>query len=159
MNTSGVPSSQEPTTTFNDKNEIRWSTGVRRHMMDVFRADPFTTMDLLLLTLLSLLSVVRLPLMALSAQTGINFVSCRWRSANTLTHSNSPEFVGPRKRGRKKRARIPSTSFVPFRATGPQEMYAYEFLVDVDPPYWSMEVSYVENNGWSDRPSDRKSVV
>ena len=50
MNASGVPSSQEPTTTFNDKNELenlRWSTDVRRHMMDIFRADPFTTMDLL----------------------------------------------------------------------------------------------------------------
>ena len=115
VNTSGVPSSQEPTTTSNDKNEvenIRWSTGVRRHMMDVFRADPFATMDLLLLTLLSLLSVVRLPSMALSAQTGNYFVSCRWRSADTLSHPNSLD-RGRRAAKSERAFRLLSSHFAP----------------------------------------------
>jgi hypothetical protein len=153
VNASGVPSFQEPTTSIVDKNElerIRWSTGVPRHMMDVFRADPFTAMDL---------SATNTTLPSLDSSTAVDGLECtdgdplRVAPMAKRKHSESPELVGPRRKGRKKRARIQSPSFVPFPATGPQEMYAYEFMVDVDPPHRSMEVSCVENNGWGDRPS------
>ena len=73
-----------------------------------------------LLTLLSLLSVVRLPLVALSTQTGIHFVPCRWRSANTLSH---PNLLDPGRRAATSVCafHLISFNFVPFRAIGPQE--------------------------------------
>ena len=111
MNASGVPSFQEPTTTFNDKNElenVRWSTGVRRHMMDVFRADPFTAMDL---------SATNTTLPSLGSSTAVDGLestdgdSLRDVPMAKRKHSKSSEVVGPGKKGRKKRAHIPSPPF------------------------------------------------
>lgn len=143
---------QEPTASLIDKHELenlRMSTasGVPRHMMDVFRADPFTAMNLSHATNT-----------ALDNSTAVDSIGCtNGDSLRALPMakrklSKSPKSVEPKRKGRTKRARIQSPSFVPFPATGPQEMYAYEFMVDVDPPSRSMELSCVENK-WSDRPS------
>ncbi|KAI9465343.1 hypothetical protein BJY52DRAFT_681773 [Lactarius psammicola] len=149
-----IPSSQQPTISLAEENELddlRWSTGVPRHMMDVFRANPFTAMDL------SRATNTTLP--SLDSSTTADSIHCTngdsLLSVPTAKRklSKSPDSVEPRRKGRQKRARIQSLPVVPFPATGPQEMYAYEFRVDVDPPYWSMEFSCVETNGWSNRSS------
>lgn len=146
----GSTPSQEPTTSLVDKNELeilRMSTGVPRHMMDVFRADPFTAMDLSHATNT-----------ALDSSTAVDSSGCTNGNSHRAVPmakrklSKSSESVEPKRKGRTKRARIQSPPFVPFPATGPQEMYAYEFMVDIDPPSRSMEFSRVENK-WSDRPS------
>jgi hypothetical protein len=142
----GSTPSQEPTTSLIDKNELeilRMSTGVPRHMMDVFRANPFTAMDLSHATNTALDSS--------TAVDSTNGDSLRAVPMAKRKLSKSPESVEPKRKGRTKRARIQS-HFVPFPATGPQEMYAYEFMVDVDPPSRSTETSRAENK-WSDRPS------
>ena len=149
VNAGSIPS-QGPTTSLVDKNELEnlrlaASTGVPRHMMDVFRANPFTAMDLSHATNT-----------ALDGSTAVDSVGCtngdslRAVSMAKRKLSRSPESVEPKRKGRTKRARIQSPSFVPFPATGPQEMYAYEFMVDVDSPSRGMELSRVENQ-WSDR--------
>jgi len=154
VNAVDIPSSQQPTASLvheNELDDLRWSTGVPRHMMDVFRANPFTAMDL------SRATNTTLP--SLNSSTAAD--SIQYTNGDSLRAvptakrklSKSPESVEPRRKGRTKRARIQSLPVIPFPATGPQEMYAYEFRVDVDPPYWSMEYSCVETNGWSNRPS------
>ena len=148
VNAGGIPSFQEQTTSTIGKNELenlRLSTGVPRHMMDVFRANPFTAMDL------SRANNTTLPPVDSIQCTGGDSLRAIPMAKRKL--SKSPESVEPRRKGRTKRARIQSPSFVPFPATGPQEMYAYEFMVDVDPPNRRMEVSCVQNNRWSDRSS------
>ena len=148
VNAGGIPSFQEQATSTIGKNELenlRLSTGVPRHMMDVFRANPFTAMDLPRAT--------NTTLPAVDSIECTDGDSLRAVPMAKRKLSKSPESVEPRRKGRTKRARIQSPSFVPFPATGPQEMYAYEFMVDIDPPYRRMEVSCVENNGWSNRPS------
>ena len=152
LNVAYMPCSQEPTTSLVDESTIdhlRWSTGVPSHMMDVFRANPFTAMDL------SCATNTILP--SLDSSTAADSIECgdSLRAVPTAKRklSKSPESVEPRRKGRTKRARIQSPLAVPFPATGPQEMYAYEFRVDVDPPYRSTEFSCGENNGWSNRPS------
>ena len=148
----GSTPSQEPIASLVDKHELEnlrlaASTGVPRHMMDVFRANPFTATDLSHATNT-----------ALDGSSAVDSVGCtngnslRAVSMGKRKLSKSPESVEPKRRGRTKRARIQSPSFVPFPATGPQEMYAYEFMVNVDPPSRSMEFERVENK-WSDRPS------
>lgn len=153
VNVANISSSLQPTTPLVNENELddlRWSTGVPRHMMDVFRANPFTTVDL------SRATDTTPP--SFDSSTAANSVGRTasgdsFRAVPTTKRKppKTPESVEPRRKGRTKRARIQSPPVVPFPATGPQEMYAYEFRVD--PPYWSMGFSYVENNGWSNRPS------
>ncbi|KAF8270424.1 hypothetical protein EI94DRAFT_1798093 [Lactarius quietus] len=151
VNAGSIHSSQEPTASPIDNNELenlRLSTGVPRHMMDVFRANPFTSMDW------SRATNTTPP--SLDSSTTVNSIdgdSLRAAPMAKRKLSKSPESAEPRRKGRTKRARIQTHSFVPFPATGPQEMYAYEFMVDIDPPRRSRELSYVENNGWSNRPS------
>ncbi|KAH9174864.1 hypothetical protein EDB89DRAFT_1904101 [Lactarius sanguifluus] len=129
--------------------DLRWSAGVPRHMMDVFRANPFAAMDLL-----------RGTNTTLDSSIAADSIQCTngglLRAAPTTKRklSKSPgEAAQPRRKGRTKRARVHSFPVIPFPATGPEEMYAYEFRVDVDPPYWNTEFSCVENNQWSNRPS------
>ncbi|KAI9441722.1 hypothetical protein H4582DRAFT_1406642 [Lactarius indigo] len=150
-----IPSSQQPATPPIDENELddlRWSTGVPRHMMDVFRANPFAAMDL------SRATNTTPP--SLDSSIAADSIQCtngsllRAAPAAKRKLSKSPgEAAQPRRKGRTKRARIHSLPVIPFPATGPEEMYAYEFRVDVDPPYWNTEFSCVENNQWSNRPS------
>ncbi|KAH9036209.1 hypothetical protein EDB85DRAFT_2143338 [Lactarius pseudohatsudake] len=150
-----IPSSQQPAIPLVDENELddlRWSTGVPRHMMDVFRANPFTAMDL------SRATNTTSP--SLDSSIAADSIQCTkgglLRAAPTTKRklSKSPgEAAQPRRKGRTKRARVHSLPVIPFPATGPEEMYAYEFRVDVNPPYWSMESSCVENNRRSNRPS------
>jgi hypothetical protein len=146
LNVAYMPWSQEPTTS-HAPDHFRWSTGVPSHMMDVFRANPFTAMDL------SCAPNTTLPF--LDSSTAADSIECgdSPRAVPTAKRklSKSPESVEPRRKGRTKRARIQSPLAVPFPATGPQEMYAYEFRVDDGPPHRRMES--VENNGWSNRPS------
>ena len=98
--------------------------------MNVSQANPFTAMDL---------SATNTTLPSLASSTAVDGLECtdgdllRAVPMARRKHSKSSEFVGSRKKGRKKRACI-SFPFVPLRANGPQEMYAYEFMVDVDPP-------------------------
>lgn len=152
VNPSGIPSSHGPTTSVVDEDELddlRWSIGVPRHMIDVFRANPFTSMDL------SRHANTILPSFDTSTAADTiertNGVSLRAVSTAKRKVSNSPESAKPRKKGRSKRARIKSPLVLPFPATGAQEMYAYEFRVDL--PCWDGEFACVENNGWSNRSS------
>ena len=151
-----IPSSQEPTISLVNENELghlRWSTGVPLHMMDVFRANPFAAMAL-----------ARAPdttLPSLRSSTAADGIDCgdslRAVPMAKRKLSKSPESVEPRRKGRTKRVRTQSPLVVPFPATGPQEMYADEFMVDVDPPYRNMESSCNENNGCNNRPPSLSS--
>ncbi|KAH8994526.1 hypothetical protein EDB92DRAFT_1815046 [Lactarius akahatsu] len=139
-----ISSSQQPTIPLVDENELddlRWSTGVPRHMMDVFRANPFTAMDL----------VTSIAADSIQCTKG-GFLRAAPTTKRKLSKSPG-EAAQPRRKGRTKRARVHSLPVIPFPATGPEEMYAYEFRVDVDPPYCNMESSCVENNWRSNRPS------
>ncbi|KAH9067549.1 hypothetical protein EDB87DRAFT_1573164 [Lactarius vividus] len=113
--------------------------------MDVFRANPFTAMDL-----------SRATTPPLDRSIAADSTQCTnaglLRAAPTTKRKRfkSPgEAAQPRRKSRKKRPRVHSVPVIPFPATGPEEMYAYEFRVDIDPPYWNMESS----NPWSNRPS------
>ena len=55
------------------------------------------------------------------------------RARSAAKHIHSPDATEQKRKNRTKRARIESSPVVPFSATGPQEMFAYEFRLDT--PY------------------------
>jgi hypothetical protein len=125
-----VPSSQEPTIPSVDEDELadlHWSTGVPCHMMDVFRANPFTAMDL------SCTTSTAPP--SLDNSTNPNSIQCKigvlHRPRSATKHILSPDPVEQKRKTRTKRARIQPPSAVPFPSTGPQEMFAYEFRLEI----------------------------
>jgi len=134
MSAPDMPSSQEPTIPSVEEDELddlHWTTGVPCHMMDVFRADPFAAMDL------PPTSTIH-P--SLDNPTNLNSSHCKIGLHHTATkHVLSPDAVEPKKKTRRKRARIQSPPVVPFPSTGPQEMFAYEFRLEI--PYRGIEVS------------------
>ncbi len=120
MSAFDVPSSQEPTIPSVDEGELadlHWTTGIPCHMMDVFRVDPFTPPSL------------DNPTNPHCKIGGLHHT----RSARK--HILSPDAIEPKRKTRTKRARIQSPPVLPFPATGPQEMFAYEFWLEI--PYQS----------------------
>ncbi len=116
MNEFDMPSSREPIIPSVDEVEmgaLHWTTGVPYHMMDVFRANPFSGVDMPTLR-------------------GLHHT-------RSTKHILSPDAVEQKKKSRTKRARIQSPPVVPFPSTGPQEMFAYEFRLEV--PYRSTDLS------------------
>jgi hypothetical protein len=123
-------SSQEPAIPAIDEGgleDLRWTTGVPYHMIDVFRANPFTAMDIPLITSTTPLDN------SMNPDTAECKVAGSHRARSAAKHVLSPDAVEQKRKTRTKRARIQSPSLVPFPATGPQQMYAYEFRLD--PPY------------------------
>ena len=125
MNAFDAPSFQEPAITPIDEGELedlRWTTGVPCHMIDVFRANPFTAMDLPHIT----------GTTPLDNSTNPNNAECKVGGAiSAAKHVLSPDATEQKRKTRAKRARIQSSPVVPFPATGPQEMFAYEFRLDI----------------------------
>ena len=141
MSTFGVPSTQEPTIPAIDEGELedlRWTTGVPCHMIDVFHANPFTLMDQ------PRIAGTTSP--PLDNATDPYSAECKARdprqSRSAAKHILSPDAVEQKRKARTKRARIQSSSAVPFPATGPQEMFAYEFRLDI--PHQNTGLSRVE---------------
>ena len=135
-------SSQEPTIPIVDGGELeelRRTTGVPCHMMDVFRANPFTVTDPQRTT--------RTTPPSLGNSTNPDRAECMTeglhRARSATKHILSPDAVEQRRKCRTKRARIQSPPVVPFPATGPQEMFAYEFRLDF--PYGTTGISRVED--------------
>ena len=130
MNSFDVPSTQEPVIPAIDESELedlRWTTGVPCHMIDVFRANPFTAMDQPHITGTTPPS--------LDNSTHPDNAECKVadlrHSRPAGKHMLSPDAIEQKRKARTKRARIQSSSVVPFPATGPQEMFAYEFRLDI----------------------------
>jgi hypothetical protein len=130
MSAFDVPSTQEPVIPAIDEGELedlRWTTGVPCHMIDVFRANPFTAMDQ------SSIPDTTPP----SLDNSINPGSAECKvgdsrhSRSAAKHILSPDAVEQKRKSRTKRARIQSSPVVPFPSTGPQEMFAYEFRLDI----------------------------
>lgn len=147
MSALDMPSSQEPTIPSVEEDELgdlHWTTGVPCHMMDVFRAYPFAAMDL------PPTSTVH-P--SLDNPTNPNSSHCKigdlHHTRSATKHVLSPDAVEQKKKTRRKRARIQSPPVVPFPSTGPQEMFAYEFRLEI--PYRSIRVSPHEDY---QRPGD-----
>ena len=133
-----MPLSQEttisgPSLEQDELGDLHWTTGVPCHMMDVFRADPFAAMDL------PPTSTVH-P--SLDNPTNPNGTYCKLGDLHhtrpATKHVLSPDAVEQKRKTRRKRARIQSPHVVPFPSTGPQEMFAYEFRLEV--PYRSIRV-------------------
>jgi hypothetical protein len=131
MSAFDAPSSQGLAIPAVDKDgleDLRWTTGVPYHMIDVFRANPFTAMDMPLVT------STAPPLdSSMNPNTAERKVAGSHRARSAAKHILSPDAVEQKRKTRTKRARIQSPPLVPFPATGPQQMYAYEFRLD--PPY------------------------
>ena len=138
MSALDMPSSQEPTIPSVEEDELddlHWATGVPCHMMDVFRADPFAAMDL------PPTSTIH-P--SLDNPTNLYSSHCKIGLHHTATkHVLSPDAVEQKKKTRRKRARIQSPPVVPFPSTGPQEMFAYEFRLEI--PFRGVEISLHED--------------
>jgi hypothetical protein len=127
-----APSSQEsviPAVDEGELEDLRWTTGVPCHMIDVFRANPFAAMDLPRIT-------STFP-PSLGDSINPDSAECKIggsrRARSAAKHILSPSTVEQKRKARAKRARIQSSPVVPFPATGPQEMFAYEFRLDI--PY------------------------
>ncbi|KAI0049221.1 hypothetical protein FA95DRAFT_924475 [Auriscalpium vulgare] len=95
--------------------DVRWMTGVPRHMIGVFRADPFSSSD----------TSSGPPAPGAYTHT-VTPSLCRPPPPPKRTHTGSP--AAGRKRSSKRR-RVDSAPPLPFLATGPQEMYTHEFRV------------------------------
>jgi hypothetical protein len=135
MNDSDPPPSRAPTLPSIDESgldDLRWSTGVPCHMMDVFRANPFAPMN---------------PSHTTSPSLDTNSLDYLDSVEPTKKRPHSP---GQKKKYRTKRARIQSPPVVPFPATGPQEMFAYEFTLDI--PYGNADFFYTEDYQRSEDP-------
>ena len=113
-----------PSVDESELDNLRWSTGVPCHMMDVFRANPFAAMNLSRTNSTTPSSLDN----STDADSLLEF-SDNARPVAKRTHS--PVAVEQKKKCRTKRARIQSPPVVPFPATGPQEMFAYEFRLDI----------------------------
>ena len=137
MSALDMPSSQEPTIPSVEEGELgdlHWTTGVPCHMMDVFRADPFATMDL------PPTSTTHPSLDNPTNPNSIRYKIGDLHHTRTATkHVHSPDAVEKKRKTRRKRARIYSPPVLPFPSTGPQEMFAYEFRLEI--PYRSITVS------------------
>ena len=132
-----MPSSQEPTIPSVEADELgdlHLATGVPCHMMDVFRADPFAATDLPSTNTIH-------P--SLDNSTDLNSSHCKieglHHTRSATKHVLSPDAVEQKRKTRRKRARNQSPHIVPFPSTGPQEMFAYEFRLEI--PYRSIKVS------------------
>lgn len=141
MSAFDVPSTQEPAIPAIDEGvleDLRWTTGVPCHMIDVFHANPFTAMDQPRIT-----GTTPPPL---DNANNPYSAECKVRdprhSRSAAKHILSPDAVEQKRKARTKRARIQPSSAVPFPATGPQEMFAYEFRLDI--PYQDTGLSRVE---------------
>jgi hypothetical protein len=135
MNTSDVLPTL-PSVDESELDDLRWSTGVPCHMMDVFRANPFAAMNP---------SHTTPP--SLENSTDANSPDYLDSVRPTTKRPHSPE---QKKKYRTKRARIQSPPAVPFPATGPQEMFAYEFRLDI--PYGNADFFYAEDYQRSEDP-------
>jgi hypothetical protein len=129
MSAFDAASSQEPAIPAIDEGELedlRWTTGVPYHMIDVFRANPFTAMDV------PPVSSTTPP--SLDNSTNPDTAECKiassHRARSAAKHILSPDAVEQKRKTRTKRARIQSPPVVPFPATGPLQMFAYEFRLD-----------------------------
>ena len=138
MSAFDTPSSQEPTIPSVDDDELvdlHWTTGVPCHMMDVFRANPFAAVDPPRTTSTT-------PTF-LDNSTDPNSSQCKveglHRARSTTKHILSPDAVEQKRKTRTKRPRIQPPTVVPFPSTGPQEMFAYEFRLEI--PYRSTGLS------------------
>ena len=136
MSAHDVPSPQEPTIPSVEKDELgdlHWATGVPCHMMDVFRADPFTAIDL---------PPTSANHPSLDNPTNPNSshykIGGLHHTRSATKHVLSPDAVEQKRKTRRKRARIQSPLVIPFPSTGPQEMFAYEFMLEI--PYRSVRV-------------------
>lgn len=138
MSAFDVPSSQEPTIPSVDEDELvdlHWTTGVPCHMMDVFRANPFAAVDPPRTTTTTPTSLDN------STDHSSQGLHCA-RSATK--HILSPDAVEQKRKTRTKRARTQPPSAIPFPSTGPQEMFAYEFRLEI--PYRSTSFSPDEDH-------------
>ncbi|KAI9510314.1 hypothetical protein F5148DRAFT_606241 [Russula earlei] len=130
-----APSFQESIIPSIDEDDLRWTAGVPCHMLDVFRANPFTLTDL-----------PRTSLPSLHNSVNPHNAECKVRSSRSAAkHGRSPDAVEQKKKSRAKRARIHLSPVVPFPATGPQEMFAYEFRLDAQ--CGSNDLSHADNYG------------
>ena len=137
MSALDMPSSQEPAIPSVEEDELgdlHWTTGVPCHMMDVFRADPFAAMDLPPTSAIH--PSLDNPTNPISTHRKIGDLH-HIRSATK--HVLSPDAVEQKRKIRRKRARNQTPHVVPFPSTGPQEMFAYEFRLEI--PYRSIRVS------------------
>jgi hypothetical protein len=128
MNTLDPLTSREPTLPSLDESEpddLRWSTGVPCHMMDVFRANPFAPISQ------SRTTSTTPP--SLENSTDADSLDYSDNAKPAAKRPHSPVGAEQKKKYRTKRARIQSPPVLPFPATGPQEMFAYEFRLDI--PY------------------------
>jgi hypothetical protein len=136
MSAHDMPSSQEPTIPSVEKDELgdlHWATGVPCHMMDVFRADPFTAIDL------PPTSMIHPSLDNPTDPNSSHYkIGGLHHTRSATKHVLSPDAVEQNRKTRRKRARIQSPLVVPFPSTGPQEMFAYEFMLEI--PYRSVRV-------------------
>jgi len=137
MSARDMPSSQEPIIPSVEEDELgdlHWTTGVPCHMMDVFRANPFAAIDL---------PPTSTVCPSLDNPTNPNGNHCKigglHHTRSAMKHVLSPDVVEQKKKTRRKRPRIQSPSVIPFPSTGPQEMFAYEFRLEM--PYRSIRVS------------------
>lgn len=136
MSTLDIPSSQEPTIPSIEEDELgdlHWATGIPCHMMDVFRADPFAAMDL------PPPSTIHPSLDDPTDNSSHCKIEGLHNTRSATKHVLSPDAVEQKKKTRRKRARIQSPHVVPFPSTGPQEMFAYEFRLEI--PYRSIRSS------------------
>jgi hypothetical protein len=138
MSAFDAPLSQEPIIPSIDEDELvdlHWTTGVPCHMMDVFRANPFSAVDPPRTTSTTSPS--------LDNSTDPNGSQCKveglHRARSATKHMLSPDAIEQKRKTRPKRARIQPPSVVPFPSTGPQEMFAYEFRLEI--PYRSTGIS------------------
>ena len=138
MSSFDPPSSQPPTFPSIDEGDLRWTTGVPGHMLDVFRANPFTPSDQPCTT----------STPSPSLDNSANPQSVEYRVEGLRSSAKrmlSPDAMEQKKKGRTKRSRIQSPPVLPFPATGPQEMFAYEFRLDI--PYGTASVSGPQQRG------------
>ena len=132
MSAIDIPSSQEPTIPSVEEDELgdlHWTTGVPYHMMDVFRAEPFAAMEL--------------PPTS-TTHPSHRKVGVLHHTRSATKHVLSPDEVEQKRKSRRKRARNQSPPVVPFPSTGPQEMFAYEFRLEI--PYRNNRVSPHEDD-------------
>ena len=142
MSALDIPPSQEqaiPSVEEDELGDLHWTTGVPYHMMDVFRAEPFAPMDL------PPISTTR-P--SLDNPTNPSSSHCKigvlHHTRSATKHVLTPDEVEQKKKSRRKRARNQSPPVVPFPSTGPQEMFAYEFRLEI--PYRNNRVFLHEDN-------------
>jgi len=154
MSALDMPSLQEstiPSVEEDELGDLHWTTGVPYHMMDVFRADPFAAMDLPSTSMIH-------P--SLDNPTDPDSGHCKigglYHSRSATKHVLSPDAIEQKRKPRRKRTRIQSPPVVPFPSTGPQEMFAYEFRLEI--PYRSIKVPPHEDNSSARAMDEREHL-